>query len=161
MNVRKYALFGGIFFLAMGIAAFIPGLFQYADETTNLPALNLNTSYGLFLGFLPMNIVNKLLLIVLGCWGIAASQAPGTSLPRSIVWSRWVFGISGVLAVLGLLPNTNTMFGYWPLFSWNVATSGVISLVAAYFGYRLTAKVPHDSDAPVRRTVGDTPARQH
>ena len=80
MQPRKFALFGGILMLAMGILALVPSL--YEGYQTNLPPLNVTNSYGLFLGIFAMNIYNKVALMVFGVLGIMASAAPTTALPK-------------------------------------------------------------------------------
>jgi hypothetical protein len=146
-----YALIAGIVMLAAGILAFIPAL--NVVPTAGMPALQLDTGYGLFLGFIPMNIVNKIVLIVFGLFGIGASMAPATALPKSILWSRVVFFAMGLLAILGLFPQTDTLFGYWPLYSWNIAATAVFSILGAYFGYALSSRVPEQRMAPTHTHV--------
>lgn len=139
MHPRRFALVGGIVMLLLGLLSLVPSLQGSALE---LPVLRLETSYGLFLGLFPMNILNKLALIGFGVWGIAASRMKYRELPASITYSRAVFYVMGALAVLGLIPQTNTLFGYWPLFGAEVALHAVFAVVGAYFGYALSAKVP-------------------
>ncbi len=97
-----------------------------------------------------MNIYNKLALILLGAAGIIASQRPTTALPSSIKWSRAVFVISGILAVLGIFNQTNTLNGYWPLFGANVWSSAIFSLLGAYFGFALTSKASAEIQPLIR-----------
>lgn len=138
MQPKNYALIGGIVMLAMGALALIPALYQY--PAAMLPALQLDTSYGLFLNTFPMNIINKVVLIAFGLAGIIASQRPTTALPASITWSRAVFVVMGIGAILGLFPQTDTVYGYWPLFGAEVWVHGIFSLLGAYFGFALTSK---------------------
>jgi hypothetical protein len=137
MNPRRFSLYGGIVMLLLGLAALIPALSQTSFV---LPFLRINSSYGLFLGYFPMNIVNKLALLVFGIWGIAASSAPGTSLPASITFSRVVFVVMGLLCVLGFFRQTNTLYGYMPLFGNLIWVNGILAVMGAYFGYTLTSK---------------------
>ncbi|MES2962694.1 MAG: DUF4383 domain-containing protein [Bdellovibrionota bacterium] len=141
MHPRRFALIAGVFMLAMGVLAFIPALSR--DAGMILPTLKVTNSYGAFLGFFPMNIVNKIALIGFGLAGLYAATRTGTSLPASIRWSRIVFMAMGVLAILGMIPATNTLFGYWPLFGGEIVAHGVFAVLGAYFGYTLSAKVPH------------------
>ena len=154
MHPRRFALIGGIVMLAMGIISLIPSLKGSADS---LPFLNLETSYGLFLGIFPMNIVNKVALIVFGLLGIQASNAKFTSLPMSTHYSRLVFYVMGALAILGMIPQTNTLFGYWPLFGGEVLGHAAFALFGAYFGFMLSSKVP---DSGPRQTDFRTPLTQ-
>jgi hypothetical protein len=137
MHPRRYALIGGIIMLAMGVISLIPSLSQMPAD---LPFLKLDLSYGLFLDLFPMNIVNKVALIVFGLLGIFASRATNTSLPASIRFSRLVFFVMGAGAILGAIPQTQTFFGYWPLFGAEVWVHGIFAVLGAYFGYALPMK---------------------
>ncbi len=141
---------GGLMVLA-AVLSFIPNLNVVPAE--GMPALAIDNSYGLFLGFVPMNILSKILLLALGAVGLAVSYAPATSLPGSIKWSRILFVLTAVFAVLGLFPATNTLFGYMPLYGWSVATSAVFAILGAYFGFGLTARVPEVKGAPSHARV--------
>lgn len=138
MHPRNFALWGGLVMLVLGVLALIPALSSYP---VSLPPLALEASYGLFLGLFAMNILNKLALTILGAAGLMAAYAKNTSLPASISYSRWVFVITGALAILGLFPATNTLGGFWPLFGHEVWFHALISLLGAYFGFALSMKV--------------------
>lgn len=148
MHPKQYALYGGILMLVMGALALIPALYEY--PATVLPALRLENSYGLFLRIFPMNILNKLALIIFGAAGIFVSQLPTTSLPASVKWSRWVFAVMGIAAVLGLFPSTNTLGGYWPLFGNEVWAHGIFALLGAYFGFVLSRKAYTEVEPLIR-----------
>lgn len=141
MSPKNFALFGGILMLVLGAVALIPSM---VGPVEGLPALYLETSYGLFLGLFAMNIVNKVALIVFGLAGIAASSMRFNALPVSIWFSRAVFFVMGAGAILGMIPQTNTFFGYWPLFGYEVVLHGVFAVIGAYFGFALTLKVKNE-----------------
>ena len=143
MRPQRFALAGGIVMLLLGALALVPALSTYPID---LPPLELATSYGLFLGLFPMNILSKVVLIGFGAWGILASQAKNTSLPASINFSRWTFVAMGVLAVLGLIPQTNTLAGYWPLFGTEIGVHAVFALLGAYFGFTLPHKASVENE---------------
>jgi hypothetical protein len=132
----------------MGAVALIPALYDYPNA--GLPALRLENSYGLFLGIFPMNILNKLALILFGAAGILVSQLPTTSLPASVKWSRWVFAVMGIAAVLGFFPQTNTLGGYWPLFGSEIWVHGIFALLGAYFGFALPHKAASEVEPLIR-----------
>jgi hypothetical protein len=141
MDPRKYALYGGIVMLAMGALALIPSL---VGSQLGLPALYLDTSYGEFLGYFPMNIVNKVALIIFGAAGIGAASLKFNALPRSILWSKVVCVVMGIAAVLGLIPQTSTLFGYWPLFGGEIFAHAVFAILGGYFGFALGMKVDNE-----------------
>lgn len=145
MHPRAFALYGGIFMLVFGLVALIPSM---VGSAASLPPLDLEASYGLFLGTFPMNIVNKLALIAFGAAGIFASRVPGRELPASILWSRIVLVVMGVGAILGLFPQTNTFFGYWPLFGNEVGFHALFAVLGGYFGFALSSKVDADRVGP-------------
>lgn len=136
---KKFALYGGIVMLVIGVLAFVPNLFW---NTGDLPVLKVEASYGYFLGQVPMNVINKVGLIVLGLLGITAANWRYNSLPMSINYSRFIMVLMAVLAALGLYQQTNTLFGYMPLFGANVLFYGLFALVAGYFGFKLSSMVP-------------------
>lgn len=137
MNAKNFALVGGIVMLVIGALSLIPA---FTGLAFGLPILKIETSYGLFLGIFPLNIVNKAILIGFGLWGVAAASDPALSLPRSISFSRWVFMISVLFAVLGLFPQTNTLFGYAPLFGAGVWLHAVMALAGGIFGYSVVKR---------------------
>jgi hypothetical protein len=139
MHVKRFALIFGILALAVGIISFIPALSEYPSW---LPVLKIDTSYGVFMG-VPMNIFNKIILIVFGALGIGAATIPGKNLPYSIAYSRLVFAFMGCATILGLIPQTSTLNGYMPLFGNDALAHGIFSLMGAYFGFVLTLKTPH------------------
>jgi hypothetical protein len=125
----------------LGVLSFLPGL-EGARE--NLPPLQVDFSYGLFLGLFAMNIVTKMVLIIFGIAGIAAANAKFTSLPASILFARTIMYVMGLLAIFGLFRSTDTLFGLWPLYG-NVAwLNTLFAIFGGYFGYALSSKVPKD-----------------
>lgn len=150
MFPKRFALVGGIFMLAMGAIALIP---QFVGSAETLPILRVNESYGLFLGLFAMNIFNKIGLILLGLGGIYAATRPATSLPASIKFARITLYAMGTLAILGMIPATNTLNGYWPLFGNEIGFHAVFALLGAYFGYALSSKVPDVTKEPLVRTM--------
>ena len=63
MNAKNFALVGGIVMLVIGALSLIPA---FTGLAFGLPLLKIETSYGLFLGIFPLNIVNKAILIGFG-----------------------------------------------------------------------------------------------
>lgn len=145
MSPKNFALFGGILMLLMGVVSLVPNM---VGSTENLPPLMVQTSYGLFLGLFAMNIFNKVALIAFGLAGIWAASARFTDLPASIHFSRWVCYLMGALAILGLIPQTNTLFGYMPLFGNVIWEHAIFAVVGGIYGFYLTARVPNVPDKP-------------
>jgi len=144
----------GIVLFAVGVLALFPGLYSVPVE--GLPVLDVETSYGLFVGYVAMNIINKIALIGFGIGGIWAATRPTTSLPASINYSRLLFVSMGALAILGLIPATQSLFGYMPLWGHNVWIYAAASILGAYFGFALSSKVPKQPDLPKRTPIHGT-----
>lgn len=142
MFPKRFALISGILMLILGLAALMPNNVGSVD---GLPLLKAENSYGLFLGVFAMNIFNKVALIVLGLGGIVAASSKYTSLPSSIQFSRLVFFIGLVLTILGAIPKTNTLNGYWPLFGNDMWLHAVMAVAGAYFGFALTRKASDEN----------------
>lgn len=121
--------------LALGLAAFIPALSRTAEEA-ELPPLKVDASYGQFLGIFPLNIFNKAALVLFGAAGILASRSESET--PALVYARTVAFSMAPLAILGAIPRTQTLFGYWPLFGAEVSTHGAFAALGAYAGFRDT-----------------------
>ncbi len=130
MNARKFALYGGIVFLTIGFLSFIPGLEGTYD---NLIRLDMNVSYARFLGVFPMNLYNKGALMTFGIIGIMVAREE--KLIHSIHFARAVFLAMVPLAILGMIPATETLFGQWPLYGAEAAAHAFFGLIGGYFGF--------------------------
>ncbi|RPJ68895.1 MAG: DUF4383 domain-containing protein, partial [Alphaproteobacteria bacterium] len=114
MFTKKFARTFGLLMLGTGLFALVPGLSLYDQP---LPNLNIESSYGSFLGIFPMNMVNKLVLMLMGIIGVSCGNAK-TYVNRehdsklAILWSRILLFIMGPLAILGMFEQTNTLGGY-------------------------------------------------
>lgn len=125
MFSKSFALFGGVLMLVIALWSLIPG---QQGPNAALPFLKVQASYGLFLGLLPMNIFNKVALLVFGTAGLICSHQK-TDL-FSIHYAKVVFFVFGVLAIAGLIPATNTLGGLWPLFGSEIVAHGFFALIA-------------------------------
>jgi hypothetical protein len=130
MNARTFALYGGIVFLAIGFLSFIPGLEGTYD---NLIRLDMNVSYARFLGLFPMNLYNKGALMTFGIVGIMVSREE--KIIHCIHFAKAVFIAMVPLAILGLIPATQTLFGQWPLYGAEAGAHAFFGLLGGYFGF--------------------------
>jgi hypothetical protein len=119
MLITWARIFGAIFIL-LGLLGFVPAL---------VPNGNL-------LGLFPVNAVHNAVHIGLGAWGLIA----GMSLIASVIYFRGIAIIYGLLAILGLLPATNTLFGLAPIHGADVVLHAVLALMAAYLGFWYASK---------------------
>jgi hypothetical protein len=135
LGERYFALLLGILFLLVGIAGFIPGLVSLPTSAPNVavdaPRLVFDDGYGYVLGLFPTNFLHNAVHIVVGVLGIAAF----TSASGALVFNRGFAIVYAAIAIMGLLPFTNTTFGLMPIFGNNVWFNALTAAAAAYFGF--------------------------
>ena len=119
MLITLARVFGAIF-IVVGALGFVPAL---------VPGGNL-------LGLFPVNAVHNLVHVGLGVWGVIA----GVSLAAALIYFRGIAIVYGLLAVLGLIPATNTLFGLAPIHGADVVLHAVLALIAAYLGFWYLSK---------------------
>ena len=119
MLITLARVFGAIF-IVVGALGFVPAL---------VPNGNL-------LGLFPVNAVHNLVHIALGVWGVVA----GASLGAALIYFRGIAILYGLLALLGLIPATNTLFGLAPIHGADVALHAVLALIATYLGFWYISK---------------------
>ncbi len=129
MKARYFALVVGIAYLIIGILGFIPGLLS---RPVSAPTLGLETGYGYLLGLFPVNLIHNLIHLSIGVWGIIVYR----SLDGARLFARSLAIFLGLLAILGLIPIANTIFGLIPLFGHDIWLHALTALIAAYFGFR-------------------------
>lgn len=132
---RLCALILGITFLFIGIAGFVPAFMSLPGDApvtgAVVPRLISPDGYGHLFGIFPTNFVHNAVHIVFGLLGIAAA----TSFSGSLVFNQG-FAVSYIaIAILGILPITNTTFGLMPIYGNNVWFNLLTGIAAAYFGF--------------------------
>jgi hypothetical protein len=145
MKTSTFALIFGLAYLAAGLLGLIPAMLT--PPPIDAPPTTFAYFYGYLLGLFPVNIVHTLIHLALGVWGISAwrGRASSTRYARSLAV------IFGVLAVLGLLPMTNTMFGLIPIHGGDVWLHGISAVIAGYFGWREPARAAERRRIPADR----------
>jgi ABC-type transport system involved in multi-copper enzyme maturation permease subunit len=129
MNVRRFALVFGIIYVVVGFAGFVPALLQQPTGTD--PSLTVDTLHGRLLGLFPVNVLHTLVHLAIGIWGLIAAKSVGAA----VGYAKGLAIIYALLAIMGLVPGLNTMFGLVPLHSHDVWLHAGTALVAAYFGF--------------------------
>lgn len=128
MLVRRFALIAGLIYLVVGILGFIPGLVHPPHAPRELM---IDAGYGRLLGIFPINVIHNVVHLLIGTWGVLAWKTFGGA--RG--FARGLAVLYGLLAVLGLIPATATLFGLAPLYSHDVWLHAGTAIVAAYFGF--------------------------
>lgn len=126
MTTRQFALALGLGFVVAGIAGFFP---SPADPPAGLTQTH---GFGHALGILPVNTIHNAVHILFGLMGIMASRG---ALMSARGYAQFVAIAYALLAVLGLLPQTNTTFGLIPIYGADVWLHAIIAGAAAYFGF--------------------------
>ncbi len=128
--LKTFALIWGIGFLAAGASGFIPAL---SPEVMH-PGLNSDLArHGSAnaLGLFPVNTLHNVVHLLFGVWGLLAARSVGAA--RG--YARAVAIAYGLLIILGLLPQTNNLFGFVPLHGNDVWLHVALAVPAAYFGF--------------------------
>ena len=130
MKTSTFALVFGLAYLVAGLLGLIPAML--VPPPPDAPPTTFAVMYGYLLGLFPVNIVHSAVHLAIGAWGLAA----WSNRTSPVTYARSLAVLYGVLAVLGLLPLTNTLFGAIPIHSHDVWLHGVTAVIAAYFGWR-------------------------
>ena len=112
---QKLARILGIVLIVVGVLGFVP------QAVTD----------GKLLGIFPVNGVHNGVHIGLGLWGLLAAS----SVAASINYLRAQAIIYALLAVMGLLPATNMLFGLAPLHGADIGLHAVLAAVSAWGGW--------------------------
>jgi hypothetical protein len=126
MTIRYFALVLGIVFLAVGALGFVPAALAPADDRLIVDIL-----HGRLLGLFPVNVLHSLIHVLFGIWGVIAFR----TLATSVTYAQVVGVAYAVLAVFGLIPGLQTLFGLVPLHGHDVWLHAVIAIAALYFGF--------------------------
>jgi hypothetical protein len=147
MSTATFALIFGIAYLAAGLLGLIPAALM--PPPADAPPTSFTFLYGYLLGLFPVNILHSAVHIAIGAWGLMAWR--GMASPHVFARSLAIF--YGVLAVMGLIPGMNTLFGMLPMHGHDVWLHAGTAAVAAYFGWRsvMAVDVERRSAMPDRR----------
>ena len=135
MNTRTFALILGIAYLGAGLLGLIPAALM--PPPPDAPPTTFTLLYGYLLGLFPVNVLHSAVHIAIGFWGLAASR----DTTGAKVYGRSLAMLYGVLAVMGLIPGLNNVFGFIPLHGHDVWLHAGTAAIAAYFGWRTEVDV--------------------
>ena len=136
MKIRYFALAYGIVFLLVGIAGFIPAFVTPMEMPRDLA---IEAGHGLLFGLFPVNVVHNLIHIAFGIWGLAAYR----TWSNARLYARSVAIIYAILAIMGLIPVLDVVFGLAPIHGHDVWLHIVLAAVAAYFGWAVKPEDEH------------------
>jgi hypothetical protein len=87
--------------------------------------------YGLLLGFFPVNWIHNLVHLAVGVIGWSSSR----TMVDARRFARGLTLFYGTLALMGVIPALNSLFGLAPLFGHDIWLHAGTAAVAAYFGF--------------------------
>ncbi len=135
MGIRRFTLFIGFFYVALGICGFIPPLNWTPWSTVVVHNTNSPWTVHLLFGCLPVTVAANVLHLLIGLGGLLA----GAKLPTAQKYCQGLAVFTGMLAVAGCLPyGLNTLWGYLPLSGGEMAIHLITCPTAFYFGWVAT-----------------------
>ncbi len=136
MKAPALARILGVAFLFAGAL----GLAPFATPPAPLTAefVNLAGNYGFLFGVFPVNAAHDVLHVLLGGWGVLASFG----FKGSVLYLRVTACAYLALAILGLIPITDTLFGAVPSYGYDVLLHLGVGLLALYGGFGAPSIAP-------------------
>jgi hypothetical protein len=132
MSTRTFAMILGVAFLLIGILGFVPPLLTSPAGAGHAGHdLRVTQFEGYLLGLFHVNVLHSAVHVLFGVMGIVMSRSYG----GARAYCRFVAAAYALLAVMGLIPQLNTVFGLIPIHGHDVWLHAVIALAAAYFGF--------------------------
>src|SRR5512145_2200070 len=145
MRTGTFALFFGVAYLAAGLLGLIPA--ALLPPPADAPPTRVSVLYGYLLGLFPVNVLHSAVHLALGAWGFVAWR--GKSNPKT--FARVLAVLYGALAVIGVIPGLNTLFGILPLHGNDVWLHAATAAVAGYFAWRSEVQPERRTGQPDRR----------
>jgi hypothetical protein len=137
MTARTFAAICGGLYLALGVAGFVPAVWERPPSG---PALTIKVFYASLFGILTTNIILSMMHLVLGLWGAMSANNNYSS----VVFARAGAAVFLLMAIAGFvpIPEVKTLWGTAPLQGTNawlhLGTAAVALFFAVRPGYALT-----------------------
>ncbi|HSU67315.1 MAG TPA: DUF4383 domain-containing protein [Tepidisphaeraceae bacterium] len=145
MPTRLFALITGLIYTIWGLMGFFAP-FSWRPEMERLRNEFISFHSHYFLGFIEANWPHDILWLVMGLAGLAAFISFNTS----ALYARGLFVVTVLLTLTGLMPlGIGSLWGFLPLFGWNVILHAVTAICAWYYGL----VYPYEQRMPVRSPI--------
>lgn len=154
MRIGTFALFLGLAYISAGVLGLVPAALYPAPA--DAPPTRFSVLYGYLLGLFPVNLLHSLVHLAIGIWGVVAWRR--ITSPKS--FARALAVLYGLLAVLGLIPAVNTLFGLLPIHGHDVWLHAATALLAGYFGWRAEHEVERRANPAPDRREHNVPVEQ-
>ena len=140
-----------LFVVLLGIALIVVGFLGFLPAALTPPAqaeqLRVSASEGYLFGLFHVNAVNSIVYILVGALGLMMSAMWSTARTYCAI----VAVVYGALAILGLIPPFQTLFGLMPLHGHSVWVHALVAVAAACFAFVPASRSPGSP-------IGGTPA---
>ena len=137
MTARTFAALCGVLYIGLGIAGFVPALWE---RPAGAPGLEVKVFYASLFGIFFVNIILSMMHLTIGLWAAMSANNKYSSL----IFARGGTILLLLMAIAGLIPVTEiqTLYGTVPLHGNNVwlhlATAAVGVIFAFRPGYEIT-----------------------
>lgn len=123
------------------------------------PPIRFTALYGYLLGLFPVNVVHNVAHLGIGVLGLAAWRADHSQrrITSPKMYARALTLFVGALALMGVIPGMNTLFGLLPMHGHDVWLHAGTAAVAGYFGWRTENYVERRSDQNLDRRERNMP----
>ncbi len=133
MTSATFALIAGLVYLVLGALGLVPA--TLVPPPSDAPATSFALLYGYLFGLWPVNVLHTALHLAVGFWGLCAWRRKCSA----VAYARALALLFAALALLGTLPEANTLFGAMPIHGHDVWLHALTALAAFYFGWRARA----------------------
>ena len=133
MRTATFALILGVLYLAIGVLGLVPAML--VPPPIDAPTTWFTLLYGYLFGLFPVNVLHSSLHIAVGFWGLCAWRQRCSA----VAYARALAVVFAALALLGLIPAANTLFGAMPVHAHDVWLHAATALAAFHFGWRTQA----------------------
>ena len=147
MKTTTFALIIGIAYLGAGVLGLIPAALM--PPPPDAPPTTFTVLYGYLLGIFPVNVLHTAVHLAIGFWGLMVWRR----LQDAKVFLRTLAILYGALAVMGLVPGLNNVFGFIPRHSHDVWLHAGTAALAAYFGWRSEVQMERRQNADRRQRM--------
>lgn len=131
MATKLFTFITSLVFLFFGISGMYDTLLSLPPARLRFFTMH-SGHWGFLYGWLPVNPVHNVIYILLGGLGVLMSPI----LFYARLWAGGIFAIMLMFVLLGLLPfGFSDLWGWLPLFHWNVMLHAVIAMLAYYFAF--------------------------
>lgn len=142
MAISTFFLIMAALYLTAGVLGFFPAFLSAVLPED--PPLVVEADYGYLFGIFPVNLLHNLVHIAIGGAALLAWSGIWSAQPVA----RFIAIFYGTLAIMGLMPVLNTLFGLTPLFSHDIWLHAASAAAAAYYGWAYP--IGHDRFASAR-----------